>query len=165
MKNNVSDKAISRGSLNIRKIFRYMMEEGYYPVYEKTHILFNIDDNVAVVEYDEEILSVRVFFSIEEDAYDLFLEASNATMVGTYLVKPAILDDMKNIMFSCEMMCDNLRELKKFMPKGISRIKEALEVHKSEMKSLILAENVSSAAISAAEDTFISSSKASKPLS
>ena len=154
-----------KNRLDMRSIFRCMMEEGYYPTYEKTHILFNIDDNTAVVEYEEGVLSIRLFFSIEEEAYDLFLEASNATMTETFLVKPAILDDMKNIMFSCEMLCDNLRELKKFMPKGISRIKEALEVHKSEMKSLILAENVSSAAISAAEDTFISSSKASKPLS
>ena len=155
MKNNVSDKAVSRGSLNIRKIFRYMMEEGYYPVYEKTHILFNIDDNVAVVEYDEEILSVRVFFSIEEDAYDLFLEASNATMVGTYLVKPAILDDMKNIMFSCEIPCDNLREFRKFFPRCLELLREALRAHKSEMRRMILADQVASKAIPATDESQI----------
>lgn len=141
------------------------MEDGYYPVYEKTHILFNIEDNTAVVEYEEGILSVRVFFTIEEDAYDLFLEASNAAMTETFIVKPAILDDMKNIMFSCEMMCDNTREFKKFFPKGIERIKETITVHKAEMKKLILAENVSTAVISTAEDTSCSYSKRQKPFS
>ena len=149
----------------MRKIFRCMMEEGYYPVYEKTHILFGIEDNTAVVEYEEGILSVRVFFTIEEDAYDLFLEASNAAMTETYIVKPAILEDMKNIMFSCEMMCDNMREFRKFFPKGIERITEAIIVHKAEMKKLILAENVSSAVVPATEDTFALYSKGVKPMS
>ena len=141
------------------------MEEGYYPVYEKTHILFSIEDNTAVVEYEEGILSVRVFYTIEEDAYDLFLEASNAAMTETFIVKTAILEDMKNIMFSCEMMCDNMREFKKFFPKGIEMIKEAIIVHKAEMKKLILAENVSSAMVSATEDTFTLYSKGVKPMS
>jgi hypothetical protein len=51
-------------SLNMRSIFRCMMEEGYYPVYENTHITFGLEDNLAVVEYEEGILSVRLFFSI-----------------------------------------------------------------------------------------------------
>ena len=142
-----------------------MMEEGYYPTYEKTHILFNIDNNTAVVEYEEGVLSIRLFFSIEEEAYDLFLEASNATMTETFLVKPAILDDMKNIMFSCEIPCDTAKEFRKFFPRCIERLTETLMMHKAEMKRLILAENVSSATISAAEDTFIMSSKGLKPLS
>ena len=142
-----------------------MMEEGLYPKYESTHITFNLDDNIAVVEYKEGILSIRVFFSIDEDTYDLFLEASNSTMTETFIVKPAILDDMKHIMFSCEIMCDNIRELRKFLPRGLDLIRKSLSMHKTEMKELILAENVSSAAISAAEDTLISSSKAVKPLS
>ena len=54
-----------------------MMEDGYYPVFEQTHIQFGMDDNIAVVEYEEGILSVRLFFSIDEEAYDLFLEACN----------------------------------------------------------------------------------------
>lgn len=150
---------------DIRAIFRYMMEEGYYPRYEKTYILFDIEDNTAVVEYEEDIISIRIFFSIDEDAYDLFLEASNAAMLESFMVKPAILDDMKNIMFSYEMCCDTVRDLKKFFPRGIRRLKEAMKLHKAEMKKLIIAENVSSATISAAEDTFISASKAVKPLS
>ena len=88
-------------SLNMTVIFRCMMEDGYYPTYEKTHILFNIDDNVAVLEFEEEILRNRIFFSIEEDEYDLFLEAANAAMLESSIVKPVIMDDMKNIMFSC----------------------------------------------------------------
>lgn len=160
---NVNKKI--RPSLNMKSIFRCMMEGGYYPTYEKTHILFEIDDNVAVVEYEEGILSVRLFFTIDEEAYDLFLEASNAAMLETFIVKPALMDNMKNIMFSCEMMCDNVREFRKFFPRAIEYLTEVLTVHKAEMKRLIIAENVSSAAISATEDTFISSSKRLKPLS
>ena len=152
-------------SLNMKGIFRCMMEEGYYPTYEKTHILFDIDDNTAVVEYEEGVLSIRIFFSIEEEAYDLFLEASNATMTETFLVKPAVLDDQKNIMFSCEILCDTVKEFRKFFPVGVSRLVEAVMMHKSEMKRLILEEKVSSATISAAEDTYIMSSKGVKPLS
>ena len=152
-------------SLDMRSIFRCMMEEGYYPEYEKTHILFGMDSDTAVVEYEEGILSIRVFFSIEEDAYDLFLEASNAVMAESLMVKTAILDDMKNIMFSCETLCTTVSEFRKFFPIAIARLKEAIMLHKAEMKRLILAEKVSSATISAAEDTFISSSKGAKPLS
>ncbi len=147
-------KKTGQGSLNMRIIFRCMMEDGYYPTYEKTHILFNIDDNVAVLEYEEDILSVRIFFSIDEDEYDLFLEASNASMLESFIVKPAIMDNMKNIMFSCEMMCGTLREFRKFFPRGIQYLKEAISVHKNQMKRLILAEKVSSATISAAEDIY-----------
>lgn len=152
-------------SLNMRSIFRCMMEEGYYPTYEKTHILFDVEDNVAVVEYDEGILSIRIFFSIDEDAYDLFLEASNAAMLDTFLVRPVILDNMKNIMFSCEMMCDNVREFRKFFPRGIRYLRDAMILHKAEMKRLVLTENVSSATVSAAEDTSMVSRKAGKLLS
>lgn len=157
-------KKTGHGSLNMRVIFRTMMESGYYPTYEKEHILFNIDDNVAVLEYEENILSVRVFFSIDEDEYDMFLEASNAAMLESFIVKPVLLDNMKNIMFSCEMMCGTLREFKKFFSRGIQYLKEAIDMHKLQMKRLILAEKVSSATISAAEDIY-SSGKGSKIVS
>lgn len=136
----------------MRSIFQCMMEQGYGPSYEKSHILFNLEDNIGVVEYEEGILSVRVFFSIDEDAYDLFLEASNATMCGSYIVKPAILEDMKSIMFSCEVLCDSVPQLRRFLPRSIGLIKEALEIHKSEMKRLILAESLTSKALPALED-------------
>lgn len=144
----------TNNSLNMRSIFRCMMEGGYYPEYEDTHILFGIDDNMAVVEYEEGILSIRIFFSIDEDEYDLFLEASNAAMLETFIVKPAIMDNMKNIMFSCEMICSNVREFRKFFPRGIHYLQEAIRMHKIEMKKLILAEKLSSATISATEDTY-----------
>ena len=99
-------------SQQLRNIFRHMMEKGYYPVYEQTHIQFDIDDNIAVVEYNEDIVSVRLFFSIDEDSYDLFLEASNMMMLKTYVIKPVILDDMTNIMLSGEFICDNMRDFK-----------------------------------------------------
>jgi hypothetical protein len=61
------DKTKSGRTLTMRSIFRCMMEDGYYPTFEKTHIQFDMDDNIAVVEYEEGILAVRLFFSIEED--------------------------------------------------------------------------------------------------
>ena len=131
-----------------------MMEDGYYPTFENNHILFNIEDNTAVLEYEEDILSIRIFFSIEEDEYDLFLEASNAAMLESFIVKPVIMDNMKNIMFSCEMICGTLREFRKLLPRGIRYLKEAIAVHKSQMKSLIQAEKISSATISASEETY-----------
>lgn len=143
-----------KGTLNMRTIFRCMMEGGYYPTYEKTHILFSIEDNAAVVEYEEGILSIRIFFSIDEDDYDLFLEASNATMLKTFLVKPVVMDTMKNIMFSCEMMCSTIREFRKTFPRGIGYLKEAIAMHKSEMKQLILAHQISTATISANDDSY-----------
>ena len=154
-----------KNRFDMRSIFRCMMEEGYYPRYENTHILFRIEDNIAVVEYEEGILSVRIFFSIDEDGYDLFLEASNATMTESLLVKPAVLEDMQNIMFSCEFLCDTEKEFRKFFPKAIARIKEAIILHKGEMQKLILAEKISSATISAAEDTITLSINGTKPLS
>ncbi len=151
-------------TLNMRSIFRYMMEEHYYPKYEKTHITFDIDDNIGVVQYQEGILTIRVFFSIDLEAYRLFLEASNSTMVETFVVKPAIIEEGGNIMFSCEIMCDNLRELRKFLPRGIDRIREALVVHKAEMKKAIMSDSLSSGAI-ATGDSFEFINKRVKPLS
>ena len=151
--------------LNMRSIFRCMMEDGYYPTFEKTHILFSIDDNTAVVEYEEGVISIRIFYSIQEEIYDFFLEVSNITMAETYIVKPVILDDRKNIMFSFEMICGTIREFRKYFPLGIERLTETIQMHKNEMKRLILTKKVSPATISAAEDTFITSSKGLKPLS
>ena len=149
----------------MKSIFRCMMEDGYYPTFEDSHIQFGMGDNIAVVEYDEDIISVRLFFSIDESAYDFFLEASNMTMLETYAVKSAVLDDMENIMFSCELMCDNLREFRKFFPRAIARLNEALTIHKAEMKKLILASEVASRTIPATEDSIAGISKNRKILS
>ena len=136
----------------MRSMFRCMMEEGYNPTFEQTHIQFGLDDNIAVLEHEEGVLSVRLFFSIEEDAYELFLEASNMMMIETFAVKPVVLEDMKNIMFSCEMKCGTLREFKKCLPWAIDKIKEALSVHKRAMKKLILASELVSKTIPATDD-------------
>lgn len=148
-------KSGRRGSLTMRNIFRYMMEDGYYPVYEKSHILFDIGDNTAVVEYNEGILSIRLFFSIEEDAYDLFLEASNSSMLETFIVKPAILQDMKNLMFSFETICESKRDFRRFFSRGIEYLEESIRAHKSEMRRMILADQVASKAIPATDESQI----------
>lgn len=148
-----SDKNRSGRSLTMRSIFRCMMEDGYYPTFEKTHIQFGMDDNIAVVEYEEGILAVRLFFSIEEEAYDLFLEASNSMMMYNWCAKAVVLDDMKNIMFGCEIPCDNVREFRKFFPRCIEMLREGLRAHKSEMRRLILADQVASKAIPAADES------------
>lgn len=133
-------KRESRPSLNMRSIFRAMMEGGYYPTFNKTHILFEHDENIAVLEYEEGIISVRLFFTIEEEAYDLFLDASNSTMLETFIVKPVLMDDMTTIMFSCEIFCDTLREFRKNLPRCIHLIDESIAAHKKEMKKLVTEE-------------------------
>ena len=85
-----------------------MMEDGLYPHLEQNHILFNIDDNPATLEYESGIMTVRIFFSIDEDSYEMFLKAGNATMTGTIGVKPVVLSERKILMFSSETMCDTL---------------------------------------------------------
>ena len=141
------------GSLNMRSIFRCMMEDGYYPIYEKSHIVFGIDENLSVLEYDGGILSIRIFFSIDEENFELFLEAANETMLQAYMVKPAVLDDMENLMFSCEFMCDSVREFRKFFPRCVERLTEAFMIHKAEMKKIILAEGVTSNAAITSEES------------
>ena len=119
-----------------------MMEDGYSPVFEQTHIQFNLDDNIAVVEYEEGILAVRLFFSIDEEAYDLFIEASNSMMMYNWCAKAVVLDDMKNIMFSCEIPCNTATQFRDFFPRCTELLNDALMAHKAEMKKLILAGQV-----------------------
>lgn len=129
-----------------------MMEGGYYPIFEKSHIVFGLDDNLAIVEYEKGILSVRLFFSIEKETYPLFLEAANETMMKAFIVKPVVLDDMKNLMFSCETLCDNVREFRKFFPRSIELLRESLKQHRKEMKRLLLAEELISKTVPAKDD-------------
>ena len=123
--------------MNIVSICRAMMEDGFYPHLEKNHVLFNIDDNLATLEYEAGIMTVRIFFSIDEDSYEMFLKAGNATMTGTIGVKPVVLSEKKILMFSSETMCDTLKEFRKFLPKSIELIRDAVTVHRHEMKSLL----------------------------
>ena len=139
MEKNTADKS---HSLSMMSIFRCMMEDGYYPAYEENHIEFDLDGNTAAVTYDEGILAVRLFFAIEEEEYGMFLEASNMMMLETYAVKPAVLDDMTSLMFSCEVMCDNARDFRRFFPRAIERLHNALRVHKNQMKRLVIASEI-----------------------
>lgn len=119
------------------QIFRFLMEEGYYPTYEKTHIIFRLDDNQATLEYQNGIITIRIFFSIEEETLDMFLEAANATMSESICVKPVILEDRKTLMLCTETMCDNIREFKKFFPRSVGYIKDALYIHRHQMRKLL----------------------------
>ena len=108
------DFPFRKQGLNITGVFQYMMENGYNPSFEYTHIQFECDGNTAVVECEDGFVTVRIFFSIEADEYDLFIEASNLMMTQTYSVKSVVLEDRENIVFSCEFFCDNLKEFKSF---------------------------------------------------
>ena len=145
-------KENSQKTLTKLNMFKAMMEGGYYPYYNKTHIMFSHDDNTVIVEHEDGILCVRLFFTIEEEAYDLFLEASNQTMLNTFVTKPVLMDDMKTIMFSCETFCDNIREFRKLFPRCIHLIDESIAAHKKEMKKLVLAEEALSKTIPASDD-------------
>lgn len=129
---------MKKSTLSIRKIFRCMMESGYHPSYETTYLLFLLEDNFASVEYEDGIVSVRVFFSIDEELYDIFVEASNATMMETQCVKTVILEEHEGLMFSVEFPCSNSREFNRFIPTAVGKMKEALSFHKAEMRRLLI---------------------------
>lgn len=138
---------------SLKSIFRYMMEKGYYPQYEHTHIQFDFDGINAVVESYDGYASVRLFFEIEKDEYEFFLEASNMTMLKTYAVKPAVMDDREDIVFSYEFPCDNIRDFRKFFPRACQTLKDALEIHKNEMRKLVFASRMANATIPAREES------------
>lgn len=148
-----TDSPQKKPSLNLTSIFRCMMEEGYYPVFEQSYIQFEMDGNLAVVEYEDGIASLRLFFSIDTEECGLFMEASNISMASTYSVKPVVLDDRENIMFCCEFFCDNLREFRKFFPRAINMMEEALAAHRAEIKKLVLAQEAAAKTIPATEES------------
>lgn len=133
MKTDLSPK---KPSLTLRGIFRCMMESGYNPSFEDGFIRFAIEDNNGIVDYENGILSVRILFSIDEEDYDLFLEASNLTMQKTALAKAVILMDMESIMFSCESFCYTESEFRKFFPRMVESITNALKAHRGQMRRL-----------------------------
>lgn len=145
--------------VDMKQIFTYMMENGYNPTFEDNYILFDIEDNTSVLEYDEGILSVRTFFTIDEDGYDIFLEASNLAMINSLVIRPVIMEDMKSIMFSCETICDDMDDFKRFLPKLIEFSKKGLEIHKQEMKELIQATEILNKTKPASEDMIFETGK------
>ena len=124
--------------MKLTDICRYMMEEGYYPKYEKTQLLFYIDGNITLLEYENDILVMRVFFSINEDDFNLFMEVSDTVMLNTHTVKALVTHNKKSIMFCCETMCDNRKSLRKFLPAMISNLKAAMNQHREQMRMQIL---------------------------
>ena len=148
----------------MRNIFRYMMENGYDPVYEDNYISFNIDDNTSVLEFEEDILSVRTFFTIEEEEYDLFLEASNGAMMKSRLLRAAIMDDMTSIMFSCETLCKSMNDFKRFFPRLVTLAKDGLMTHKKEMRDLLQITNILTKKMPVSEDSFSETGKSRSKL-
>lgn len=126
-----------RRSLNYTGIFQYLMEEGYFPTFELTHILFEYEDNTAMLEYKDGMICLRVFFSIDEETSVLFILGSNSVMADTKGVKAVVLEDGDTIMFSAEFMCDNIREFRNFFPIALQNISHALDEHKKMMKEIL----------------------------
>lgn len=124
-------------SLTMRKIFVHMMENGYFPTFEDNCILFDISGNTHVLEYDNGVLTLRTFFSIDREGYEIFLEASNSAMLKSLMVKPVVMDDTKSIMFSCETFCDNIADFKRFFPRMLEYAGKGLNIHKNEMRNLL----------------------------
>ena len=133
------DFPFKRNGLNMTGIFKFMMEAGYNPSFEITHIEFECDGNTAVVECEDGFVSIRIFFSIEADEYDLFVEAAHLMMAKTYSIKSVVLEDRENLVFCCEYFCDNIRDFKNFLPRAVECLVDGLNVHKSEMRKLLAA--------------------------
>jgi hypothetical protein len=126
-------------SLTMRNIFAYMMENGYSPNFEDGYILFDIDDNTSVLEYENGVLTLRTFFTIDKEGYEMFLEASNFAMIKSFMIKPVIMEDMNSIMFSCETFCQTMGDFKRFFPLMIEYLRKGMTVHKTEMRELLKA--------------------------
>ncbi len=121
----------------MRSIFAYMMENGCYPTFEDGYILFDIDDNNSVLEYENGVLTLRTFFTIDKEGYEMFLEASNYAMIKSYMIKPVIMEDMQSIMFSCETFCQTMGDFKRFFPLMLEYLRKGVVIHKNEMKELL----------------------------
>jgi hypothetical protein len=126
-------------SLTMRNIFAYMMENGCRPTFEDGYILFEVDDNTSVLEYENGVLTLRTFFSIDKEGYEMFLEASNFAMIKSFMIKRVIMEDMNSIMFSCETFCQTMGDLKRFFPLMIEYLRKGMTVHKTEMRELLKA--------------------------
>ena len=147
-----TDLTPKKPSLKLRGIFKCMMEGGYYPTFEDGFIRFVTEENTAIVDYENGILSVRILFSIAPEEYDLFLEASNLTMQKTAVTKAVILMDMENIMFSCENFCYTESEFRKFFPLMVENVNKALHAHRHQMRRLIHAMEAASTKVPATDE-------------
>lgn len=133
-----TESPFRKPGLSLTNVFKYMMESGYNPSYEYSHIQFDLEENIAVVECENGFASVRIFYSIEKEESDMFIQASNQTMINTYSVKPVVLEDRENIVFSCEFFCNNIRDFRRFFPRALDCLRDVLSTHKAEMKKIFL---------------------------
>ena len=148
-----TDSPFRKPSLSLTNVFKYMMESGYNPSYEYSHIQFDFEGNIAVVEYENGFASVKIFFSIEPEECDMFIEASNRTMFKTYSVKPVALEDRENIVFSCEFFCDSIRDFRRFFPRALECLSEGLSTHRAEMKKIFIERGTAKRTIPDMEDS------------
>jgi hypothetical protein len=153
-------------SLMMRNMFMYLMENGYKPVYEDGYIRVEVDGNMSVLEYEDRVLTLRTFFTIDEEGYEMFLEASNLAMFKSFMVKPVVMADMKSIMFSCETFCMTIGDFRRFFPMMTEFTAKGFEVHRSEMRSLIQATEMLSGKVPATDERVIETGTSrGKPLS
>ncbi len=124
-------------SLTMRQIFTHMMENGYAPSYEDNCIVFETDDDTSILEYEDGVLTLRTFFTIDSDAYEMFLEASNGAMLKSYMVKAAVLEDKESIMFCSETFCQTFSDFRRFFPKLLQCARRGVVIHKSQMRELM----------------------------
>ena len=152
-------------SLATRKIFSYLMENGFNPKFEDGCIIFDIDETTSILEYDDGILTLRTFFTIEEEEFDMFLEASNLAMLKSTMMKAVIIEDMNSIMFSCETYCDNVSDFKRYFPKMLESSRKGIKIHKTQMKELIRASELASRKMPATDELIGTGISRGKPLS
>ncbi len=142
-------------SLTMRKIFAYMMENGYYPTFEDGYILFDIEDNTSVLEYENDVLMLRTYFTIDNEDYEMFLEASNFAMIKSCMIKPVIMEDMNSIMFSCETFCQTMGDFKRFFPLMLEGLRKGMSIHKDQMRELLKAVEMLSYKMPAADEQVV----------
>ncbi|MBO5418673.1 MAG: hypothetical protein J6A22_01190 [Bacteroidales bacterium] len=124
------------GRFGIRSLCRCLMEEGYHPNLEDGYVSVYLNDNVYILEYGEGIVSVMLFFSVDEEACFSFMQASNVMHLKCTTVKAVMLDDNESLMFRSEFFCNTVRQFRKFFPRSIEMLDDAVTVHRMEMKNL-----------------------------
>ena len=132
----------SDGRFGIKSVCRCLMEEGYYPHLDGGYVTVRLNDNIYILEYEEGIISVMLLFSVDEEAYTSFLQASNAMHFKCTTVKAVMLDDHESLIFRSEFFCDSVRQFRKFFPRSVEMLDEAVTVHRMEMKNLTSLESV-----------------------
>ena len=64
------------------------------------------------------------------------------------------MNDMESIMFSCETICPNMRDFKRFFPRMLDLLDKGLECHKREMRRLLTITEKAQKKIPATDESF-----------